>query len=159
MYNLNYTSATLGVQSWREIISGGTRTKKVEYHCSRRAQLYYTVETIACRTGLHTRRRRLNELKHEQTTCQYKPPYSPGRRELGKKTVILKKIPYETFDAHVAAYDQTSGSRVIALGLAYVVTLVPLIRYRVRKVELRMSAWPFEMRMVCRRSSRLASML
>jgi hypothetical protein len=28
----NYTPTTLGVQSWREIISGGTRTKKVEYH-------------------------------------------------------------------------------------------------------------------------------
>jgi hypothetical protein len=34
MYNLNYTPTTLGVQHWREIISGGTRTKKVEYHCS-----------------------------------------------------------------------------------------------------------------------------
>jgi hypothetical protein len=33
MYNLNYTPTTLGVQSWREIISGGTRTKKVEYRC------------------------------------------------------------------------------------------------------------------------------
>jgi hypothetical protein len=32
MYNLNYTPKTLGLQSWREIISGGTRTKKVEYH-------------------------------------------------------------------------------------------------------------------------------
>jgi hypothetical protein len=29
MYNLNYTPTTLGVQSWREIISGGTRTKKL----------------------------------------------------------------------------------------------------------------------------------
>jgi hypothetical protein len=35
MYNLSYTPTTLGVQSWREIISGGTRTKKVEYHWSR----------------------------------------------------------------------------------------------------------------------------
>jgi hypothetical protein len=34
MYNFNYTPTTLGVQSWREIISGGTQTKKVEYHCS-----------------------------------------------------------------------------------------------------------------------------
>jgi hypothetical protein len=34
MYNLNYTPTNLGVQSWREIISGGMRTKKVEYHCS-----------------------------------------------------------------------------------------------------------------------------
>jgi hypothetical protein len=32
MYNLDYTPTTLGVQSWREIISGGTRTKKVKYH-------------------------------------------------------------------------------------------------------------------------------
>jgi hypothetical protein len=32
MYNFNYIPTTLGVQSWREIISGGTRTKKVEYH-------------------------------------------------------------------------------------------------------------------------------
>jgi hypothetical protein len=29
----------LGVQSWREIISGGTRTKKVEYHCSRSSEV------------------------------------------------------------------------------------------------------------------------
>jgi hypothetical protein len=28
MYNLHYVPTTLGVQSWREIISGGTRTKK-----------------------------------------------------------------------------------------------------------------------------------
>jgi hypothetical protein len=34
MYNLNYTPTTFGVQSRREIISGGTGTKKVEYHCS-----------------------------------------------------------------------------------------------------------------------------
>jgi hypothetical protein len=33
MYNLNYTPTTLGVHSWREIISGGTLPKKVEYHC------------------------------------------------------------------------------------------------------------------------------
>jgi hypothetical protein len=32
MYNLHYVSTTLGVQSWKEIISGGTRTKNVEYH-------------------------------------------------------------------------------------------------------------------------------
>jgi hypothetical protein len=36
MYNLNYTPTTLGVQSRREMISGGTRTKKVEYHWSRK---------------------------------------------------------------------------------------------------------------------------
>jgi hypothetical protein len=35
MYNLNYAPTTLGVQSWREIICGGTRTKKVEYRWSR----------------------------------------------------------------------------------------------------------------------------
>jgi hypothetical protein len=35
MYNLNYTPTNLGVQSWREIISEGTWTKKVEYHWSR----------------------------------------------------------------------------------------------------------------------------
>jgi hypothetical protein len=29
MYNLNYTPTILGVQSWKEIISGGTRTKKL----------------------------------------------------------------------------------------------------------------------------------
>jgi hypothetical protein len=34
MYKLHYVPTTLGVQSWSEIISGGTRTKKVEYHCS-----------------------------------------------------------------------------------------------------------------------------
>jgi hypothetical protein len=33
MYNLNYAPATLGVQSWRENISGGTRrNKKLECH-------------------------------------------------------------------------------------------------------------------------------
>jgi hypothetical protein len=35
LYNLNYTPIALGVQSWREITSGGTRTKKVQYHWSR----------------------------------------------------------------------------------------------------------------------------
>jgi hypothetical protein len=35
MYNLNYTPTNWGVQSWREIISGGTRTIKVEYHWSK----------------------------------------------------------------------------------------------------------------------------
>jgi hypothetical protein len=35
MYNLNYPPTTLGVQSWRKIICGGTRTKKVEYHWHR----------------------------------------------------------------------------------------------------------------------------
>jgi hypothetical protein len=35
MYNLNYAPTTLGVQSWREIICGGTRTKKVQYRCDR----------------------------------------------------------------------------------------------------------------------------
>jgi hypothetical protein len=30
MYNLHYVPTTLGVQSSREIISGGTRTKKVD---------------------------------------------------------------------------------------------------------------------------------
>jgi hypothetical protein len=33
MSNLNYTLITLGVKSWRENISGGRRTKKVEYWC------------------------------------------------------------------------------------------------------------------------------
>jgi hypothetical protein len=35
MYKLNYTPTTLGVQSRKEIISGGTQTKKVEYRCYR----------------------------------------------------------------------------------------------------------------------------
>jgi hypothetical protein len=35
MYNLNYTPTTLEVQSCGEIISGGTGTKKVEYHWHR----------------------------------------------------------------------------------------------------------------------------
>jgi hypothetical protein len=34
MYNLHDVPTTLVVQSWIEIISGGTRTKKVEYHWS-----------------------------------------------------------------------------------------------------------------------------
>jgi hypothetical protein len=37
MYNLNYTPTTFGVQSWGEIISEDTRTKKVEYHYSRQS--------------------------------------------------------------------------------------------------------------------------
>jgi hypothetical protein len=32
MHTFNYAPTTLGVQSWREIIYGGTRTKKVKYH-------------------------------------------------------------------------------------------------------------------------------
>jgi hypothetical protein len=35
VYNLNYTPTALGVQSWREITSGGTRPKEVEYHYCR----------------------------------------------------------------------------------------------------------------------------
>jgi hypothetical protein len=35
MYKLNYAPTTLGVQNWREIKSGGTPTKKVEYRWSR----------------------------------------------------------------------------------------------------------------------------
>jgi hypothetical protein len=35
MYNLNYAQTALVEQSWRENICGGTRTKKVEYHCAR----------------------------------------------------------------------------------------------------------------------------
>jgi hypothetical protein len=34
---LNYTPTTLGVQSLREIIFGGTRAIKVEYHWSKRS--------------------------------------------------------------------------------------------------------------------------
>jgi hypothetical protein len=34
---LYFLPTTLGVQSLREIISGGTRTKKVEYHCLSRS--------------------------------------------------------------------------------------------------------------------------
>jgi hypothetical protein len=37
-YNLNYTPTILGVQSWRQIISGGMGTKKVEYHWSRKCE-------------------------------------------------------------------------------------------------------------------------
>jgi hypothetical protein len=33
VHNLNYAPTTLVVQSWGEIISGGMRTKKAEYHC------------------------------------------------------------------------------------------------------------------------------
>jgi hypothetical protein len=39
MYNLHYVPTTLGVQSWREIISGGTWTKTVEYHWSKASKL------------------------------------------------------------------------------------------------------------------------
>jgi hypothetical protein len=35
VYNLKYTPTTLGVQSWREITFGGTRTKRVVYCCSK----------------------------------------------------------------------------------------------------------------------------
>jgi hypothetical protein len=30
---MNYKPTTQGARSWREITSGGTRTKRVEYHC------------------------------------------------------------------------------------------------------------------------------
>jgi hypothetical protein len=48
MYNLNYAPTTLRVQSWREIISAGTQTKKVEYHCSRvfQIELYHMGEIV-----------------------------------------------------------------------------------------------------------------
>jgi hypothetical protein len=36
MHNLNYTPTNLGISSLREIISGGTQTKKFEYHWVRR---------------------------------------------------------------------------------------------------------------------------
>jgi hypothetical protein len=45
---LHYVPTTLGVQSWGEIISGGTRTKKVEYHCCRELQIVlwcYSIQT------------------------------------------------------------------------------------------------------------------
>jgi hypothetical protein len=32
VHNFNHTPTALWVQSWRDIISGGTRTRKVEYH-------------------------------------------------------------------------------------------------------------------------------
>ena len=35
MYKFNYASTPLGVQSQRENISGGSRTKKVEYNSCR----------------------------------------------------------------------------------------------------------------------------
>jgi hypothetical protein len=66
MYNLNYAPTTLGVQSQREIISGGTRTKKVEYTglCDKPAvfgepikdTLYYTA---ICLDGLRKNRKYL----------------------------------------------------------------------------------------------------
>ena len=31
LYNLNYAKTTMGVQSWRENISRGTRMKNIEY--------------------------------------------------------------------------------------------------------------------------------
>jgi hypothetical protein len=37
----------LGVQSLREIISGGTRTKKVEYHCSKEHCVCHKIENTA----------------------------------------------------------------------------------------------------------------
>jgi hypothetical protein len=40
MYNLNYIPTNLGVKNWKEIISGGTWTKKVEYHCTRRQLIF-----------------------------------------------------------------------------------------------------------------------
>jgi hypothetical protein len=44
MYKLNYTPTTLGVQSRKEIISGGTQTKEVEYHWSRRSKILFRYE-------------------------------------------------------------------------------------------------------------------
>jgi hypothetical protein len=56
MYNLNYTPKTLGVKSRTEIISGGTRTKEVEFHWSRKcgsldvSQLYGPLWSV---TGIY----------------------------------------------------------------------------------------------------------
>jgi hypothetical protein len=62
MYNLNYTPTTLGVQSRRESISAGTRTRKVQYHCSRLSRQSFTVFTNIgkcysqlCNTWLRTK--------------------------------------------------------------------------------------------------------
>jgi hypothetical protein len=55
MYNLKYTPTTLGVQSWREIISGGTLTKRVEYHCSSEPWYHY----VGCK-GTQGRQRKSN---------------------------------------------------------------------------------------------------
>jgi hypothetical protein len=46
MYNLNYTPTILGVQIWRDIISGGTRTNKVDYHWSSRSVYSYVDSDI-----------------------------------------------------------------------------------------------------------------
>jgi hypothetical protein len=56
MYNLNYTPTNLEVQSLSEIISGGTRTKKVEYHCSRPAlpKLFSTATQFLERQSIAT---------------------------------------------------------------------------------------------------------
>jgi hypothetical protein len=55
MYNLNYAPTTLGVQSCREIISGGTRTKKFQYslnhsyieHCTLLYTTYFAVFVLS----------------------------------------------------------------------------------------------------------------
>jgi hypothetical protein len=52
MYNLHYVPTTLGVQSWREIISGGTRTKKVEYTDLDELQLERKAEKLVTKIHL-----------------------------------------------------------------------------------------------------------
>jgi hypothetical protein len=59
VYNLNYTP-TLGVQSWREIRSGGTRTKGVEYRCPSwlRRHFQLVLHSILSQLWRHMRRLR-----------------------------------------------------------------------------------------------------
>ena len=53
MYNLNYAPSTLGVQSWRENICGGTRTQRVEYQCPRRVQSSATALCAPAQLHVH----------------------------------------------------------------------------------------------------------
>jgi hypothetical protein len=53
MHNLNYTLTTLGVQSWREIISGGTRRKRLNT-----TALDYATMLLSC-TWIQTFQRKM----------------------------------------------------------------------------------------------------
>jgi hypothetical protein len=52
MYNLNYAPTTLGVQIWREIICGGTRTKKVEYRWVRTIGEFFNIKAGSSYSGV-----------------------------------------------------------------------------------------------------------
>jgi hypothetical protein len=91
LYNLNYAQTTLWVQSWRENTSGRTRTKKVEYHCSKTQSINFDVLTVFFTSPWRWHRavpRRQKRLLHT---------YSGTISALENKDIFSKNIPARSF--------------------------------------------------------------